>query len=39
MKPLKENPQFTKEKIKKYQASGLEGPELSDAYMGEFKEH
>ena len=39
MKPLKENPQFTKENINKFQASGLEGTELSDAYMGEFKEH
>ena len=39
MKPLKENPQFSRDKIKKYQASGLEGIELSDAYMGEFKEH
>ncbi len=39
MRPLKENPQFTREKIHKYQASGLEGPELSDAFMGEFKEH
>ena len=39
MKPLKENPQFTRENIDKFQASGLEGTELSDAYMGEFKEH
>jgi hypothetical protein len=39
MKPLKENPQFTRENINKFQASGLEGTELSDAYMGEFKEH
>ena len=39
MKPLKENPQFSRDRIEKYQASGLEGPELSDAYMGEFKEH
>jgi hypothetical protein len=39
MRPLKENPQFTREKIHKYQASGLEGTKLSDAFMGEFKEH
>jgi len=39
MKPLKENPQFSRDRINKYQASGLEGTELSDAYMGEFKEH
>ena len=39
MQPLKENPQFTRELIKKYQASGLEGEDLSDAFMGEFKEH
>lgn len=39
MKPLKENPQFSRENIDKFQASGLEGTELSDAYMGEFKEH
>lgn len=39
MKPLKENPQFTRENINKFQSSGLEGTELSDAYMGEFKEH
>lgn len=39
MKPLKENPQFTKERIKQYQASGLEGTELSEKFMGEFKEH
>ena len=39
MRPLKENPQFTRENIDKFQASGLEGTELSDAYMGEFKEH
>ena len=39
MKPLKENPQFTKERIHEYQASGLEGTELSDKFMGEFKEH
>jgi|694.fasta_scaffold00118_78 hypothetical protein len=39
LKPLKENPQFTPERIKEYQASGLEGTELSDKFMGEFKEH
>jgi hypothetical protein len=39
MRPLKENPQFTREKINQYQASGLEGEKLSDAFMGEFKEH
>lgn len=37
--PLKENPQFTRERINQYQASGLEGPELSSKFMGEFKEH
>jgi hypothetical protein len=39
MQPLKENPQFTKELIHKYQSSGLEGEALSEAFMGEFKEH
>jgi hypothetical protein len=39
MKPLKENPQFSRERINQYQASGLEGTELSDKFMGEFKEH
>lgn len=39
MLPLKQNPQFTPELIKKYQASGLEGPELSSKFMGTFKEH
>lgn len=39
MKPLKENPQFTRERIEKYKSSGLEGEALSDAFMGEFKEH
>ena len=39
MRPLKENPQFSKEKIKLYQSSGLEGEQLSDKFMGEFKEH
>lgn len=39
MKPLKENPQFSRERINQYQASGLEGPELSEKFMGEFKEH
>jgi hypothetical protein len=39
MQPLKQNPQFTKEKIKQYQDSGLEGPALSDKFMAEFKEH
>ena len=39
MRPLKENPQFTRELIEKYQASGLEGEQLSDKFMGDFKEH
>jgi hypothetical protein len=39
MRPLKENPQFTRELIQKYQASGLEGEQLSDKFMGDFKEH
>lgn len=39
MRPLKENPQFSRERIDQYQASGLEGPELSKKFMGEFKEH
>lgn len=39
MKPLKENPQFSREKIDQYQASGLEGTELSEKFMSEFKEH
>jgi|GEM_PF-2076919 len=39
MRPLKENPQFTRELIHKYQSSGLEGEALSEAFMGEFKEH
>ena len=39
MKPLKENPQFTRERIDQYQASGLEGTDLSDKFMAEFKEH
>lgn len=30
---LKENPQFTKEKIKEIQASGLEGPALSEKFF------
>ena len=30
--PLKENPQFTRERIKQYKASGLEGTELADAF-------
>jgi hypothetical protein len=39
MQPLKENPQFTRALINKYQASGLEGTDLSSKFMGEFKEH
>jgi hypothetical protein len=39
MRPLKENPQFTREKIDLYQSSGLEGEALSEKFMGEFKEH
>jgi hypothetical protein len=39
MQPLKENPQFTRELIDLYQASGLEGEELSEKFMHDFKEH
>lgn len=39
MMPLEQNPQFTHEKIKMYQQSGLEGEALSEAFMAEYKEH
>jgi hypothetical protein len=39
MQPLKENPMFTKERIKEMQASGLEGVKLAETFMTEFKEH
>jgi len=39
MMPLQENPQFTQERIHMYKSSGLEGEDLSKAFMGEFKEH
>jgi hypothetical protein len=39
MKPLKDNPQFSRERIDQYQASGLEGEALSEKFMSEFKEH
>lgn len=39
MLPLEQNPQFTHERIQMYKASGLEGEKLSEAFMGEFKEH
>lgn len=38
MKPLKENPQFTQERIKDMQASGLEGVALSEAFPFEHNE-
>lgn len=39
MLPLEQNPQFTPERIKMYKASGLEGTDLSEKFMAEFKEH
>ena len=33
MKPLIQNPQFTKEKIKEMQASGLKGKELAAEFF------
>lgn len=39
MQPLKENPQFSKDRIAIMQASGLEGKELASTFMSEFKEH
>ena len=37
MTPLKENPQFTEEKIKMYQNSGLQGKELAEAFFSDMK--
>lgn len=36
--PLRENPQFTKDKIKMYQDSGLKDRELSEAFFKDLKE-
>jgi hypothetical protein len=36
--PLKVNPQFTKEKIKEYQASGLQGEELAEKFFSDMIE-
>lgn len=38
IKPLKVNPQFTEERIKIMQESGLEGPELAQKFNSEFKD-
>jgi hypothetical protein len=38
MQPLKENPQFSKERIKEMKASGLEGIELAEAFPFDHKE-
>ena len=35
MEPLKQNPQFTKDKVKIYQESGLEGEELAEAFFSD----
>jgi hypothetical protein len=39
MQPLRENPQFSKDRIIEMQQSGLEGKELAATFMSEFKEH
>jgi hypothetical protein len=38
MTPLKENPQFSPDKLKIYQESGLEGEELAKAFFSDMKE-
>ena len=35
MKPLIQNPQFTEEKIREMQASGLKGKELAAAFFSD----
>ncbi len=37
MDPLKENPQFSPDKIKEYQASGLEGEDLAKTFFNDMK--
>lgn len=39
IKPLKVNPMFTPERIQEMQKSGLEGVDLAEKFMSEFKEH